>query len=282
MLVVEDEPSVRVLLGKVVEKAGGDPTFASNCEEARAAVRGMSFLCVVTDKNLPDGSGLDLISELRAQEAPPEVILVTGYANLDSAVEALRRGAFDYITKPFDVQDARNRIRHAIALRELSDDKEAAEAGLRNANVRLQQLLAVDLLTGLPTPGGAYDQLERELSRSRHTGRPLSVYRLELLGLAELAAEGEDTLRAVLSAAARALKGLLRPFDYAARLSPESFLVICPELAQPEADAFSARFGPELRQAGSGKLAGVGVHHRRLEPPELPDRATLLAGMGHV
>ncbi len=281
VLVVEDEPSVRALLGKVVERAGGEPIFAKDAQEARAASRGMSFVLVITDKNLPDGTGLELVSEFRALVDPPEVILVTGYANLDSAVEALRHGAFDYLTKPFELQDACNRIRHALELRELHDDKEAAEAGLRNANVRLQQLMAVDLLTGLPTPAGAYEQLERELARSQHTGRPFSVFRIQLGNLETLAMEGEELLKGLLAAAARGLRSTLRPFDYLARLSPESFFILCPEVTLAEAEALAERLGPALRGAAAGRISVAGVNHRHLVPPELPDRAGLLAALGH-
>jgi diguanylate cyclase (GGDEF)-like protein/PAS domain S-box-containing protein len=103
ILVVEDEPVIRNLLKEVLSRDGREIVFAECAADglARAKEAGGIDLALL-DKNLRDGSGLDVARALKEMSPASEVILMTGYASLDSAVEALKIGAFDYITKPFD------------------------------------------------------------------------------------------------------------------------------------------------------------------------------------
>jgi putative two-component system response regulator len=115
VLVVDDEESIRHLLSLVVGRAGGGaPELASSKAEALARARGHRFDVCVIDKNLPDGSGLELMQKLKEQEPETLCLVVTGYGNMDSAIEALRLGAFDYILKPFDIASVTHRIRLAL------------------------------------------------------------------------------------------------------------------------------------------------------------------------
>jgi putative two-component system response regulator len=115
VLVVDDEESIRHLLSLVVGRAGGDPPeLAVSSQDAVEKTRGRRFDVCIIDKNLPDGSGLELMRMLRDSAPETLCLIVTGYGNMDSAIEALRLGAFDYILKPFDIAAVTHRIRLAL------------------------------------------------------------------------------------------------------------------------------------------------------------------------
>ena len=101
-LVVDDDRPTRLALTELVAEEGFTAMAAGSLREARACVLQASPDVVLLDLMLPDGKGLDLIADLQAQTSHPEVVVITGHATLESAVEALRRGASDYLTKPVD------------------------------------------------------------------------------------------------------------------------------------------------------------------------------------
>jgi DNA-binding NtrC family response regulator len=115
VLVVEDEDAIAQLLGLLVERGGGVAVLAGSLTEARQLNGEGGFDAAIVDKNLPDGSGVELLREL--DDVP--VLVVTGYATADSASEALRLGAFDYIVKPFDIAWVARRIEIAVEHRRL-------------------------------------------------------------------------------------------------------------------------------------------------------------------
>ena len=99
-LIVEDEPRTRDALATLVELEGFDVRVAGSLAEARPMLDGRPDV-VLTDLGLPDGSGTELLETLREQ-SDVEVIVITGEASIQTAVEALRLGAYDYLTKPID------------------------------------------------------------------------------------------------------------------------------------------------------------------------------------
>src|SRR5689334_23670009 len=105
ILVVDDEPVIRLFLQELFEDEGLDVTTAQTIAEGLAALKQGGFNLVVTDKNLPDGTGFEIVHAAKACDPPCEAMIVTGYASLDSAVMALQIGAYDYILKPIEDVD---------------------------------------------------------------------------------------------------------------------------------------------------------------------------------
>lgn len=101
LLVVDDESSVRMALSMVLEDAGHHVTCAASFHEAVRTLREKGFDLLLVDKNLPDGSGLDLVRRLRADNADVPVVLMTAYGSVESAREALEIGVDRYLAKPF-------------------------------------------------------------------------------------------------------------------------------------------------------------------------------------
>ncbi|WP_320007125.1 sigma-54-dependent transcriptional regulator [Maridesulfovibrio sp.] len=101
VLVVDDEESILKLLSKELASPERIVQTANCAETARQMVRKERYEVIVSDIRLPDGDGLELLTEFKDMEPDVEVILITGHGNIDNAVEAIRIGAYDYITKPF-------------------------------------------------------------------------------------------------------------------------------------------------------------------------------------
>ena len=102
-LIVDDETKALSAMSELVEKEGFSALGAASIREARERLAQTRPDVVLVDLMLPDGSGLDLVQEMEPAERP-EVILITGFASVDSAVAALRHGVLDYLTKPVDIR----------------------------------------------------------------------------------------------------------------------------------------------------------------------------------
>jgi DNA-binding NtrC family response regulator len=109
ILIVDDEASLRDSLRRTLEREGHEVAAASGLQEGRARLREGAFDLLLTDVRLGDGSGLDLVTDARARQPPPRIVAMTAYGSVDLAVEAMRRGADDFLEKPFapDVLRAR-------------------------------------------------------------------------------------------------------------------------------------------------------------------------------
>jgi DNA-binding NtrC family response regulator len=117
VLVVDDDAPLHPVYSRVVERAGGQAFLASNGKEVHALLGERDFAAVLLDKNLPDISGVEILKWIKQRQPRTEVIMVTGYASLESAVQALRLGAFDYVEKPFDINVLGDRLKEALARR---------------------------------------------------------------------------------------------------------------------------------------------------------------------
>src|SRR3954453_14871069 len=114
IIVVDDEPVIRQGLEAALTEHGFRVEQLANATEARARFNSGDFDIVIIDKNLPDGNGLALCNELLAQDADCAVVLMSGYANLASAIDALRHSVADYWTKPLEAAELPARLRRVL------------------------------------------------------------------------------------------------------------------------------------------------------------------------
>src|SRR5262249_34144226 len=101
ILIVDDEPNIRKTLRPALESQGGSVEEAANVTQALRLFERASFDVALVDIRLGQESGLDLIEAFHAVSPRVAVVIVTAYASIDTAVDAMRRGAFDYLPKPF-------------------------------------------------------------------------------------------------------------------------------------------------------------------------------------
>src|SRR2546425_3720462 len=108
ILVVDDEAAILRLLKEALTQWGYQVTGATSAAEALQALRGDMFDAVITDIRMPDMNGLELLKEIKRHDESVEVVVMTGYPTIASAVEALKEGAFDYLSKPLLLDELRH------------------------------------------------------------------------------------------------------------------------------------------------------------------------------
>ena len=114
LLVIDDEPDLRTLYELTLLREGYDLETAGSVDEALLRLQDRSYSAIITDMRLPDGSGLDLLRWLETNGRREKAIVITAYGSAENAVEALKAGAYDYLTKPVDLKQFRAVIASAL------------------------------------------------------------------------------------------------------------------------------------------------------------------------
>ncbi|MCA9672040.1 MAG: sigma-54-dependent Fis family transcriptional regulator [Myxococcales bacterium] len=130
LLLVDDEPTIRLTLGDALADAGYEVTLAADGAEGLASARAGAFDVVISDIRLPKLDGLSLFETLRVESPETDVILITAYGDVADAVAALKSGAADYLTKPFEHDEILLRLRRIAERRQLGAELRAARAAL--------------------------------------------------------------------------------------------------------------------------------------------------------
>jgi DNA-binding NtrC family response regulator len=113
ILIVDDNQELREILGEYLKDEGDSVEGAGNGREALDAYRKCPCDLIITDLNMPELTGIELIKEVAKYNSTTEFIIITGYASLDTAIEAIKIGAFDYIVKPFRMEELRVAVKNA-------------------------------------------------------------------------------------------------------------------------------------------------------------------------
>ncbi len=122
LLVVDDEQSMQDFLRLLLESAGYEVVLASSMKQGEERFRDGGVDLVLSDIMMPDGSGLELLQTIKALDAGTPVIMMTAYASTKTAIEAMKLGAYDYVAKPFDVDELQLLIQKALEKAELVDE----------------------------------------------------------------------------------------------------------------------------------------------------------------
>jgi DNA-binding NtrC family response regulator len=152
ILVVDDDPDVQVTFSQLLHAEGYVVATAGSGEEALTRLARSGFDVLVSDIKMPGLTGLDVLERSRALDPALAVILMTGYATIETAVEALRRGASDYLRKPFRVEELRQSVQRALSLRPAAESPGATAPvapvvrGLRHAVRRFERQYVQDVL----------------------------------------------------------------------------------------------------------------------------------------
>jgi two-component system response regulator RegA len=105
LLVLDDDAPLRTRLGRALEQRGFEPVLVGSVQEAVAAVKVSAPAYAVLDMRLEDGSGLKVVEAVREARPDAKIIMLTGYGNIATAVQAVKAGAVDYLSKPADADD---------------------------------------------------------------------------------------------------------------------------------------------------------------------------------
>lgn len=171
ILVIDDEPDLCTLYELTLLREGYYVTTAANLAQARALLQVQRFDVLITDMRLPDGLGMELLHELHQQQRQERSIVITAYGSAENAVEALRYGAFDYLTKPVDLKQ----FRRVVA---------SATQGLPPP--------------GTPLPGGSQPQSQAAVEAEAATANsPCCAALTQLVGQSEAMQQVRERIRKV-------------------------------------------------------------------------------------
>ena len=178
ILVVDDEPAIRLFLGETLAMAGYEVTTAASGEQALARLQEQSIDLILLDLKMQGMDGLQVMAEVERQPLPPVVILLTAYASLDSAIEAMRRGGHDYLLKPCRTEELLASAEKGLACRRKALQQQEL---LRQIEMSARQLQAgsspeIAEVTGRPRFLEARGLLlDRERNTITRQGRPVHL-----------------------------------------------------------------------------------------------------------
>lgn len=123
VLILDDESTLRTALFRLLDRKGYQVVTAQRLDEARSFMSPEKpFDIAIVDMNLPDGNGLDLISEIKQVNPNTQVIVLTGFATIDTAIQATQKGAYHFLTKPFNVEELMSLLDKALAHKTLEQE----------------------------------------------------------------------------------------------------------------------------------------------------------------
>ncbi len=142
LLVVDDEESVALTVGEVLRQEGFHVTTAQSGSEAVERLNESEFDLVLTDLHMEDGDGITVLEEVRRRDPLAITIVLTGFASAESAISALRHGAYDYLIKPCRIDDLKFTVRRGIEHRCLMIAERDARESLEQLNLELERRVA--------------------------------------------------------------------------------------------------------------------------------------------
>jgi len=160
-LIVDDEPDLCHLAEITLSRMGLDTRSANDISEAKALLNAENFDVCITDMNLPDGNGLELIEYIQSSFPHIPTAVITAYGNMELAIKSLKAGAFDFVSKPVDLEILRNLVNSAISLPSSNENKPI------NTGSSTYQLLGESL---------AINKLKKQISKLARSQAPIFIH----------------------------------------------------------------------------------------------------------
>ncbi|MGO9308393.1 MAG: sigma-54-dependent transcriptional regulator [Spirochaetia bacterium] len=231
ILVVDDDQAIRGFLRDLLTANGHEVEAVENARSASDMLKSREFELVLTDLMLPDGDGLEVLRMARARPYEPEVLVITAYGTIDSAVEAVRAGAFDYLTKPIAAQKLLLTVDRAVERRTLRGEvsnlrrevgRQYADEGLVAASPGMRRVLElVDIVAATDSAiliqgesGTGKELVARAIHfRGARAARPFIAINCAALPEALLESELFGYAKGAFTGAATERKGLFEDAD---------------------------------------------------------------------
>lgn len=283
-MVVDDEQSIQSIVAQVLIEEGYRVIRAASAEDALASFRKEPCPVVFTDIRMGGMSGLELLKQIKKLDPQAHVIIMTSHGTMDSAVTALKAGAYDFLNKPFDdLELVANVARRAMqsytliaerdklvetlesrneALQIVNKNFRALTVALKNKNAALENLnktvktLAIrDQLTGLFNRRYFDEAIAAEVARASRYGRDLSIIFLDVDFFKKYNDNyGHQHGDMVLRTISRIIKLKIRAIDIATRYGGEEFVVILPETPKDGAYAVAEKIRQSVAETAAKAL----------------------------
>lgn len=264
---MDDEQSLRDLLVELLNDEGYSAFSASSAEQALSLCRKATFHVVLTDIRMEGMDGLTLLQHLKKHRPDTEVLIMTSHASIDSAINALRRGAYDYLLKPFEelelvtnaVNRALDKLRLTMENRKLLEVLKTKNEELRQRNIKLHEMAIRDGLTGLYNHRYFQQTFDKKLEDSRRNGAALSLVLLDVDNFKVFNdnnghLEGDRLLMQL----AKLISSHARRSDISSRYGGEEFALLLPDTELEHA----VKFAETIRE----KIAAHPFRHRERQP----------------
>lgn len=238
ILLVDDEESLRDILSDVLTEVGHRVTTAASAEQALIRLSEQPVDVVITDIRMSGMNGIDLLRAIKENTPETQVIVITSYPSLNSALAALRAGAYDYLIKPFeDLEIIPAVVNRALEQKRLTHENQGLletlqkyNAELEEVNKTLRDLAIRDALTGLYNYHYFHECLLKEAARAKRHQQRFSLLLIDVDHFKRYNdrhgyLRGDDLLREL----AKIVTARLRGCDVAARYGGEEFALILPE-----------------------------------------------------
>lgn len=252
ILIAEDDPDYLQLLSRRASRMGLEVHQAADGQQAMDAVKEQEFDALVLDLYMPEHTGLEVIDAARKIDPDIQALILTGSASVETAVEALRAGVYDYLTKPLESMTSFElALSRALERRYLvKENKHLFE--------EIQRLAVTDSLTGLYNRHKLQDSLDTEVERAKRYSRPLSIIMIDMDELKVINdtfghAAGDEALKLV----AKSIQRSIRKVDLGTRFGGDEFIVLLPEADCEEAVSVAKRIREAISavEFDSGKLS---------------------------
>lgn len=234
VLIVDDEASARDTIADLLTEDGYTVTATESGKNALGLLEQTSFDLIISDLMMPNMNGIELTKNIKATGIDTPIVVITGFATIEHAVESMKAGAYDFITKPFNIDQIKLTVQKALETKRLQ--KLAGEREF------YKQLSNSDELTGLANYRYCSEMLQKEVERAIRYTRPMSLMMIDIDDFkacndtyGHLA--GDQVLKQI----SILIKKTTRDSDLVARYGGEEFTVILPETSEEEARVVADR-----------------------------------------
>jgi PleD family two-component response regulator len=189
ILLIDDEVWIREFLSEVLQDEGYEIEAIGDNAESLERIDHGPYDLIITDINMPHVNGFQVLKRAKAQSYRPEVLLITGQGSTESAVRAVKYGAFDYLVKPIDSTRIGVTIEQALERGRLKAEiyrLQTLQGKKKEKEIPGEHLLFFDMVTGLPNRTLFNDRLELGIIRQRQKGEFLAVLLMDIDGFSRI------------------------------------------------------------------------------------------------
>ncbi|MCB9027338.1 MAG: diguanylate cyclase [Bdellovibrionaceae bacterium] len=241
ILIVEDDKNTMAVIKEALDDYGYLTAVSHTGAEALGAINIFKPHLVLTDHNMPDMTGLEMLKKLRSKENYVTVIFVSARADGEFVSQTLRLGADDFVRKPFMLDELIARIEVSLRNNELHRE-------LFVANVKLQEMIEKDYLTGLYNMRSMYDRIDFEIKRARRFKRAISCIMIDMDHFKRVNDDHDHLFGSfVLKEMGQIIIDNLREIDFGARYGGDEFLVVLTETDEKGTQVVSERLREKIQ-----------------------------------